>query len=62
MMKVGNLVTWDEEVDAVPPWHYDNWQDIGIIIDLFDPDTVIVRWSNGEEFPVWKIELKILSE
>ncbi len=61
MMKVGDLVTWDEEANAIPPWFYDNWQDVGIVIDLFDADTVVVRWYSGDEFPVWKIELKILS-
>ncbi len=61
MMKVGDLVTWDEKTDIVLPWFYDNWRDIGIILELFDEDAVIVRWSSGDEFTVWKNELKILS-
>jgi len=61
MMKVGDLVTWDEKTDVVLPWFYDNWRDIGIILELFDEDAVIVRWSSGDEFTVWKNELKILS-
>jgi len=43
MMKVGDLVTWDEKTDIVLPWFYDNWRDIGIILELFDEDAVIVR-------------------
>ena len=61
-MKVGDLVTWDESTGPVPPWFYNNWKDIGIVIEEFDIDTVIVIWVSGEKFPVWKIELKILSE
>tara|TARA_Y100000034_G_C6512239_1_gene220163 strand:+ start:202 stop:417 length:216 start_codon:yes stop_codon:yes gene_type:complete len=65
MMKIGDLVTWDEETNPIPPWFYEaynNWRDIGIIIDEFDTDTVVVHWQNGNQFPVWKIELEILSE
>jgi hypothetical protein len=62
MMKVGDLVTWDEGSNACPPWFYDNWKDIGIVVEIFDIDTVIVKWNSGEKFPVWKVELKILSE
>ena len=61
-MKIGDLVTWSEKEDVILPWFYDNWRDIGIIIEEFDIDTVIVKWVSGEKFPVWKMELKILSE
>tara|TARA_R110000824_G_scaffold368375_1_gene557681 strand:+ start:576 stop:770 length:195 start_codon:yes stop_codon:yes gene_type:complete len=62
MMKIGDLVTWDEEVDIVLPWFYDNWKDIGIVLRDLDEDAVVVRWSNGDEFSVFKNELKILSK
>jgi len=61
-MKIGDLVTWSEKEDVIPPWFYDNWRDIGIIVEEFDIDTVVVKWVSGERFPVWKMELKILSE
>ena len=62
MMKIGDLVTWNEKENVIPPWFYDNWRDIGVIVEEFDIDTVVVKWVSGEKFPVWKIELKILSE
>ena len=31
MMKVGDLVTWNEKTEVVLPWYYDNWKDIGIV-------------------------------
>jgi hypothetical protein len=65
MMKIGDLVTWEEKANPIPPWYYnvyDNWRDIGIIVEEFDIDTVIVHWHNGDQFPVWKVELTVLSE
>tara|TARA_R110002110_G_scaffold349003_1_gene559247 strand:+ start:727 stop:924 length:198 start_codon:yes stop_codon:yes gene_type:complete len=62
MMKVGDLVTWNEKTEVVLPWYYDNWKDIGIVLKKLDDSAVIVRWSSGEEFSVFIHELKIISE
>ena len=61
-MKVGDLVTWNEEADVVLPWFYDNWKDVGIVLQILGDTSVVVRWSSGEEFAVFTHELKILSE
>ena len=58
-MKIGDLVRWKE--DGAMPLGYDNWQDIGVIIDYFDIDTVIVKWCSGEEFSVWMDDLEVIS-
>ena len=44
-MKIGDLVRWKDDTSSVsmPPGYY-NWQDIGVIVDYFDIDTVIVKW------------------
>jgi|MDSZ01.1.fsa_nt_gb hypothetical protein len=62
MVKVGDLVTWNDKSDIVLPWFYDNWKDIGIVLRIFSENAVIVRWSSGEEFSVFSHELKILSK
>tara|TARA_Y100000296_G_C4966916_1_gene153864 strand:- start:128 stop:382 length:255 start_codon:yes stop_codon:yes gene_type:complete len=62
-MKVGDLVTWKEAEDNIVcfPWHYNRWRDIGIIVQVFDKDAVIVQWASGDCFSVWKMELQLLS-
>ena len=62
-MGIGDLVAWKDESEAEGfPWFYDDWKDVGIIVDLVDPDTVLVKWCSGEKFPVWIRDLEILSE
>ena len=62
-MEIGDLVAWKEEpTQHVLPWFYDNWKDLGIIIDMVDIDTVIVKWCSGEKFPVWQRDLEVLSK
>jgi len=66
-MDIGDLVTWKkEEVSPDPskpfPWHYNNWDDIGLVTDFIDIDTRIVQWCSGSKFPVWIIDLSLLSK
>jgi hypothetical protein len=62
-MKVGDLVTWKggDGNEVCFPWHYNRWRDVGIIVQEFDDDAVIVQWASGDCFSVWKMELQLLS-
>ena len=61
-MKIGDLVKWKEDNSTVSmPPGYHNWEDVGVIVDYFDIDTVVVKWCSGEEFTVWLEDLEILS-
>ena len=61
-MKIGDLVRWKDDTSSVsmPPGYY-NWQDIGVVVDYFDIDTVIVKWCSGVEFTVWMEDLEVIS-
>ena len=61
-MKIGDLVSWKDDNSTVGmPLGYHNWQDVGMIVDFFDIDNVIVKWCSGEEFTVWMEDLEIIS-
>ena len=61
-MKIGDLVRWKDDSPTVSmPPGYHNWEDVGVIVDYFDIDTVIVKWCSGEEFTVWMEDLEVIS-
>ena len=61
IMNIGDLVRWKEDGLPGMPAGYDNWQDIGVVVDWIDLDTVLVKWCSGEEFSVWCDDLEVIS-